>query len=149
MLTIVLTAAGSVGSGIMVAIITYLLTKRREREAEWRKLKFGQYQELLLAMSGIAEGRSTPETQARYADAFNSMSLVAPESVLMALRNYQDEISCRNTTRSLDEHDRLLNALLRAMRADMFPRKTAGARDFEFRLITTPPTLEAALPAAR
>jgi hypothetical protein len=145
MLTIALAAAGSIGSGVIVAIITYLLTRQREREAEWRKLKFGQYQELLLAMSGIAEGRSTPETQARYADAFNSMSLVAPRPVLTALRDYQDEISCRNTARSLDEHDRLLNVLIRAMRADIFSEKKAAAREFEFRLITTPPILESGL----
>lgn len=70
----------------------------------------------------------------------DSMSLVAPASVLQALHNFQGEISCRNTRRSPEEHDRLLNILIRAIRADMRPREERYVGDFEFRLITTPPT---------
>ncbi len=134
----VFTAAASVITAIIAALITYSLTRRREHEADWRKLKFGQYQELLLAMSGIVEGRSTPEAQARYSDAVNSMSLVSPVPVLRALRDFQDQISCKNTARSQEGHDRCLNALLRAMRADMDPNGAFAAEDFEFRLINAP-----------
>lgn len=136
--TVAFTVAGSAVTAAVVAVITYLLTKRREHEADWRKLKFGQYQELLAAMSGITEGRSTPEAQARYSDAVNSMSLVASPSVLRALHAFQSEISCQNTKRSLEKHDHLLGALIRAMRSDMLPRGSRDADDIEFRLITTP-----------
>ena len=88
MLTIVFTALISFVTAIAVTIITYVLTRRREHEADWRKLKFSQYQELLLALSGITEGRSTAEAQARYSDAVNSMALVAPTQVVRALQAF-------------------------------------------------------------
>jgi hypothetical protein len=134
----VITVAGSILSAIVASVFTYALTRRREHETEWRKLKFGQYQEFVLALSGIIEGRSTPEAQARYSDAVNSMNLVAPSPVLRALSAFQSEISCRNKGRTQAEHDRLLNSLLREMRADMMPGRDKGS-SLEFPFITTPP----------
>lgn len=139
MVTAALAAAVSLIAGVMVAIVTSALTRKREHESEWRKLKFGQYQELLAAISGIVEGRSTPQAHARYADAVNSMALVAPSPVLMALHAFQNEISCKNISRSQTAHDRLLGDLLRALRADMLP-KGADDAGIQFRLISTPPS---------
>jgi len=143
MLTAIIAAAFSVVTAIVVAIITYVLTRRREREADWRKLKFGQYQEYLLALSGIVEGRSTPEAQARYSDAFNSMLLVASAPVLRALQDFQNENRCSNPNRSPEKHDRLLNVLLRAMRADMLPNGARDLEELQVYLITVPPCQEA------
>ncbi|HEY1720985.1 MAG TPA: hypothetical protein VGG27_07050, partial [Magnetospirillaceae bacterium] len=89
MLTIVVATASSIGGALITAIVTSLLTRRREREADWRKLKFAQYQEFALALSGVVRERATPERQARYADAFNSMSLIASLPVLAALQAFQ------------------------------------------------------------
>ena len=55
--------------------------------------KLAQYQEVVLALSGIVEGRATPEGQRRYTDAANSMALIASPPVLKALRRFQAEIS--------------------------------------------------------
>ena len=126
-------------TAVIVAFVTFLFARRREREAEWRKLMFGQYQELLLAMSGIVDGRNTTDAQARYSDAVNSMSLVAPIPVVRALYNFQDEISYKNPNKSTEEHDRLLTILLRTMRTDMFPGRTRDTEEMQFRLIATPP----------
>jgi Zn-dependent protease with chaperone function len=94
-ITAVISLSAAIIVAFVTAVITYLLTRRREHEADWRKLKFGQYQEFVLALSEIVELQSTHEKQVRYANAVNSMSLVAPISVLNALRQFQDEISYR------------------------------------------------------
>ncbi len=72
--------------GLLGAVLTYILTGRKEHAADWRKLKFEQYREFILALSGIVEGRSTDAAQLRYADAANAMMLVAPASVYQALQ---------------------------------------------------------------
>jgi membrane protein implicated in regulation of membrane protease activity len=60
-LTVALSASVSAGVAIISAIITYVLTRKREHRADWRKLKLNQYQEFLLALSGVVRERATPE----------------------------------------------------------------------------------------
>jgi hypothetical protein len=43
----VLTAIISGATAIVVAALSYSLTKRREREAEWRKVKLEHYREYI------------------------------------------------------------------------------------------------------
>jgi hypothetical protein len=38
-------------SGVIVTAVSYYLTKKKEREADWRKYKFEQYKEFLLSVS--------------------------------------------------------------------------------------------------
>jgi hypothetical protein len=74
----VLTALVSGSAAILVAAVTYALTKRREHEAAWRDLKLKHYQEYVAALSAVVGGRATADNRARYADAGNKLSLVAP-----------------------------------------------------------------------
>ena len=134
-LTVGVTALVSVS----VVFITYILTKRREYEADLRKLKFGQYQEFLLAMSGIVGERATDEAHRRYADAVNSILLVGTDKVLIALQEYMAENSYLNKRRSVDKLNRLLDVLLRAMREDIHPRLSAISPTYSFRLQDVPP----------
>lgn len=64
-----ISAMGAILAGSIAALAAYWLTRRREQENEWRKLRLEQYKEYLAALSGIADGRSTDAAQARYADA--------------------------------------------------------------------------------
>jgi hypothetical protein len=134
-----ITAGVSGITAIIAVVVTYILTKKREHEADWRKLKFGQYQEFILALSGMVRGRATPEGHRRYADAFNSMALVAPAKVLSPLKDFQAELSYVNTRRSDERHDQLLNTLLQAMRADIDPNHSACNATFSFYLLGLPP----------
>lgn len=93
----------------------------------------------VLALSEIVEGQSTHEKQVRYANAVNSMSLVAPISVLSALRQFQDEISYRNKNRSDERHDFVLNILFNALRDDVHPSQFARSDGFKFILLAPPP----------
>lgn len=135
----VITALAAGLFAILVAVVTYVLTKKREHEADWRKARLEHYREFVAALSGVVRGRSTPVAQARYADAVNALTLVAPPAVLKALYAFQDEISYRNTKRSDEKHDQLLAALLREMRLDIQPSGSASGGDIRYRLISVPP----------
>ena len=99
----------------------YSLNRRRDRDLEWRKLKLEHYKDYLAALSGITGRRSTAEAQARYADAFNSLALVAPASVLKALYLFNDQTRISNSTRTPERYNQLLNTLVRELRRDIHP----------------------------
>lgn len=119
-------------------IVTARLTQRREHETEWRQTKIEHYQEFISALSGIVSGRSTPAAQERYADAVNALTLVAPSTVLDAVHAFQAEITYRNSDRSDERHDALLNAAIQVMRNDIQP---TGSRSpiRELRFLAPPP----------
>jgi len=133
---------------ILVVVVTYFLTKWREHEADWRKAKLEHYREYVAALSGVVQGRNvTREAHARYADAVNALTLVASPSVLTALYAFQDEISYRNTQRSGERHDHLVNVLLREMRHDVRPpqRRSYGS-ELSIRLMSVPPPQDGSMP---
>jgi hypothetical protein len=88
----------------------------------------------------MVQGKAiTADAQARYADAVNTLTLVAPPSVLRALYAFQDEISYRNTQRSDERHDQLVNVLLRQMRRDVRPPQRGGdGPEPSIRLLSVP-----------
>lgn len=133
--TIIISALGSILAALVAAWATYVLTKRREHDSDWRKIKFAQYQEFIKALSGITDGRSSPDNQERFSDAINSMMLVAPAKVYNALHSYWSEISASNTNRNRERHDALLGDLVIAMRADMHSSLVSGQSSLRFALI--------------
>lgn len=126
-------------TALLVAVITSAMTRRREREADWRRLKFERYQELVSAMSGIVKERSTPEAQKRFADATNSLQLFAPASVLSSLRDFQVYNAHGNKNKNQSEHDDLVVRLFSAMRKDIHPQLSRDAAGFSFGLFGVPP----------
>lgn len=128
-------------SAIVVAGLTYVFTKRREQEVEWRKLKLEHYRTFMSALSTVVGSRSTPESRAHYADAVNTMQLVAPEPVLAALYNFQEVIKYSNKEKSVDSHDEALTKLLHAMRSDVHPL-LKSRQTLRFRLLDVPLTQE-------
>lgn len=116
---VVLAALIGLISSVVAAVIAYWTTKRREREAEWRKEKLGYYKTLIESLSGIVEGDSTPEGHRLFARATNNLLLFAPETVLAALQAFRDEIRISNPRRSRERHDELLAVLLFAIRRDI------------------------------
>ena len=106
-------------SSILVAVFTYWFTKRREREAEWRKEKLAHYKSFVESMSGVVEGDACEEGHKAYAKATNNLMLLAPQSVILALNEFRNEMSVSNPNRTKEEHDRLLATLLLAIRRDI------------------------------
>jgi hypothetical protein len=48
-------------AAVVVAALSYLFTKMKEREADWRKWKYEQYKEFLVALSANVGPRPTQE----------------------------------------------------------------------------------------
>lgn len=114
LLTAVITAFG----GILIAGATYWFTKMRERHAELRKEKLEHYKEFVASLSGVIAGETTPEKQRIFARACNCLMLVAPQKVIEALREFQQEIRITNPHAGL-RHDELLSKLFFEMRNDL------------------------------
>ena len=117
-ITITVAVIGLAGT-LAVAGITYWTTKRREREAEWRKEKLAHYGAFIESLSGIVAEDSTLEGQREFARASNNLLLFAPQGVIEALDAFRREIRLSNPERSRESHDRLLAALLLAIRQDV------------------------------
>jgi dsDNA-specific endonuclease/ATPase MutS2 len=113
--TAVVTASGAV----VVAGATYWFTKKREREAELRKEKLEHYKEFVASLSGIISAEGTPEGQRSFARACNKLNLVAPQPVLEALQQFQNEIKVSNPHRDTERHDQLMSRLFLEMRKDL------------------------------
>ncbi|PMS15816.1 hypothetical protein C0Z18_25385 [Trinickia dabaoshanensis] len=69
--------------------------------------------------SAITGTDSTTAGQRRFAQACNTLHLVASLDVINALHALQDEIRITNTSRSQERHDRLLSRLIWSIRADL------------------------------
>ncbi len=132
--TPILVAVISAAASLAVAAVTFSLTKRKEREAEWRKQKLDHYREFLDALSGVVGSDATPEGQRRWARATNTIGLVASQQVLLALRHFQDAIAKSNPSPSTEAHDRALNRLMLAIRADLEVTPADDPATFSFRL---------------
>ncbi|WP_155739110.1 hypothetical protein [Ralstonia solanacearum] len=138
----ILAALASGVFALVGVIVTSILAQRREHEANWRQTKAQHYQEYISALSAVVSGRSTPAAQERYADAVNALALVASPAVLDAVHAFQAEISYRDTVRSDERYDALLNVVIHAMRGDIQP-VTNRATVHPYRLLAPPPTVDA------
>jgi hypothetical protein len=121
--------------------ISYFFSKKRDHEADWRKMKLEQYKEYVAAFSGTVHHPYDSVVQRRYSDAVNSMGLVASPKVLDALYEFLDETSFRNDDRTPQKYDSLLSSLMRAMREDSHPEPPNDSSDFTFRTLDCPPDL--------
>lgn len=117
----IIAAVVSAIATVAVALLTYVLTKRREQEAEWRKLRLERYQQYLAAFSAVVRTKPTSDDRERYADAANNLSLMAPPTVLRALYRFQDAVSRLGEGIPQAEAEEAASALLHAMRADVQP----------------------------
>lgn len=124
---------------ISAVFLSDLFGRRRDREGEWRKLKLEQYQEFTLALSNAVHRKVDDAAKRRYADAVNSLALIAPPEVLAALYAFQDETSYRNQDRSQSQYEQRLSTLFREMRRDCQPKPPKDSSDAIFRTMDIPP----------
>lgn len=130
----IFTALIASSGAIVLAGATYWFTKKREREAELRREKLEHYKDFVSALGGIITLETTAEGQRAFARACNKLNLVAPQSVVRALQDYQHEIKVTNPQRSQERHDVLLSKLLIEMRKDLEIRPKDDDTAFVFGL---------------
>ena len=140
---IVIAAIGVIGSA-MVASLSYFFTKRQQREAEWRSSKLNHYKTLLSAISDLAGEKPGREAHRRFALAFNTIGLVAPQSVIDALIVFHSEIRGSNPNGTPQHHDELLTRLIIAIRADLDVHPSDDPASFRFYLVASPPSDDSA-----
>ncbi|MFA5737164.1 MAG: hypothetical protein WCX70_01105 [Candidatus Paceibacterota bacterium] len=109
----------SVLGGVFIASLTYYLSKKKEREADWQKEKLNFYIEFISSITDNLKCGSTAEGAKRFARASNNLYLFASPKVITALTNYQDEIRASNKNRSAEGEARALGNLIFQMRKDM------------------------------
>lgn len=114
-----LAALLSAAAAIIVAALTVFLTKRKEREAEWRAKKLGYYEEFFAAASGIVGHLAPNSGKVRFANAVNNLHLIASQEVMDALHAFCDEIAESNLDKTRDRHDNLWSALVWQIRSDL------------------------------
>ncbi|MGH7951769.1 MAG: hypothetical protein ACREFE_07600 [Limisphaerales bacterium] len=124
----------SVVGALLVAAVTYWFSKRAEREAEWRKEKLKHYMAFVESLSRILKDEVTPEGQIAFAKACNDILLFAPQYVIEALMNFQDEIKVSNKKPSLERHDELLSKLFLVIRRDIGIKPNDDETTFKVRL---------------
>jgi hypothetical protein len=134
-----ISGAFSILAVIVTQIITYYSNKKRDHEADWRKIKLEQYKEYIAALSGTVHHPYDSVVQRRYTDAVNSMGLIAPPKVLIALYGFLDETSFKNVNPTPQKYDSLLSSLMRAMREDSHPKPPKDSTEFIFRTLDCPP----------
>jgi hypothetical protein len=106
-------------TSIFSAMLAFSLSKKKDREMEWRKEKLAYYKALVESLSGIISQEATSNGQIAFSKAMNNLLLFAPQQVLHALHLFRAGISDNSQNRSIEEHDRLLKILLLAIRKDI------------------------------
>lgn len=132
--TAILTALIAVLGGVVAAAASYWFTKRREREADWRKEKLAHYKAFIESLSGAIEGETTADGQRAFARASNNLLLVAPQAVIQALDEFRSEIKVSNKNKSLERHDALLAKLLVVIRKDLAIQPPDDPSSFQAKL---------------
>jgi hypothetical protein len=125
----------SAAASIVVAALSFVFNTRQKRQDEIQQRKVKHYQELLSALSDLAVHGLNDDTNARYATAFNTIALIAPQRVIEALSEFQDEIKMSNQNKSHQRHDELLTKLLLEIRHSLELPFDDNPSTFRFRLI--------------
>ena|SRR3972149_2817421 len=138
--TSIIVAIISACASIVVAALSFALNKRAERKAALQQRKVTHYQELLNALSDLAvDGTDKEKANQRFANAVNTIALVAPQYVIEALMRFHDEVKFSNPNKSQEGHDRALKELLLAIRKSLELPFRDDPQTFDFHLIGSSP----------
>jgi len=139
----ILIAIITVSGSIIVAALSFYLTKRHQIKTEWQKEKLKHYKELLTALSELViDGIDRDKANIKFAYAVNTIALVASQDVITALMNFHDEVKFSNKNKSVEKHDKLLKELLLKIRLDIDLSKKDDKDTFIFHLIGSAPGRE-------
>jgi hypothetical protein len=132
--TSVIVAVISTAAGVTVAALSFYFSKKKDREADWRKYKYEQYKEFMVSISGIVAGDSTPDGNRVFAKACNTLHLIGSKGVLDALHAFQDEARSSNPNHSDEKETALLSKLVWEVRKDLEIPGTPQTSEFSVQL---------------
>ena len=121
-------------ASIVVAAATFFLTKSKERSVQLQQRKQSQYQELLAAISDLADDSvALEQARRRFAAAVNTIVLVAPQPVIDALMAYYRELTCETVSRQ--RRVELLKYLILEIRKSLELPFDDDPNTFDFELV--------------
>ena len=109
---------------ILTAVVTNYLTKMNQLKFEERKLKEEYYTNYVKAISNNVLMK---DKHAELDDAQNRLILVGSADVVRILMQFHDKIKLSAPPLDGEEHDRILTALIKAMRTDLYGTKKINA----------------------
>ena len=138
--TTIIVAIITVSGSIVVAALTFYLTKRHQLKVEWQHEKLNHYKVLISSLSDLAvDGTNKTEANMKFSLASNTMALAAPQNVIEALMNFHDEVKHSNSNKSPKRQNKLLIKLLLEIRRDIGLAKKDDVETFKFHLIGSAP----------
>ena len=121
----------SAAVSLIIATLGYVWTRRREREADWRKKKLEVYHQFFDALSGVAGDKINPEKRQVFAKACNIIGLIASPEVITSLQIFRESTH----PDTMYDHDECLSNLIKAIRNDLgLPLPKSG--DFRYSLMS-------------
>lgn len=146
----ILVAIITASASIVVAALSFVLTKAAERRDVLQQRKLSHYQDLLSAISDLAIDYVDKEkADFKFAKAVNTIALVAPQEVIAALMDFHSEIKYSNANKTMEAHDHKLRTLLLAMRKSLNLPFKDDPQTFNFHLIGSKPPKNTASKASR
>jgi hypothetical protein len=132
----VLIAIISASASLLVAALTFYLTKRHQTRADWKREKLEHYRKLLVSLSDLAvDGKNKEKANQDFSEFSNTICLVASQEVIHKLMLLHNEIKQSNEKRNWDLEVKLINDLMIEIRKDIGLTKKDDVQKFDFHLI--------------
>jgi len=125
----------TVSGSILVAALTFYLTKIHQIKTEWQNQKLNHYKVLLASLSDLAIDNQNREAKAKLALASNTIALVASQAAISALMAYHEYLIPSGKDKNPEKHDTLLKTLLLEIRKDIGLSEKDHIESFVFRLV--------------
>lgn len=113
--------------GLFGSLLTYYFTKKRELEAEQRKLKQEYYKSFIKALSDVAIDNFDDDAQKRLSEGFNSLIVISAPKVVQRLMEYHNFVRTdrggeieRDSNQWAEKHDEILRSLIKEIRKDIY-----------------------------
>jgi hypothetical protein len=132
----VLIAIISASASLLVAALTFYLTKRNQTRADWKREKLEHYRKLLVSLSDLAvDGKNKEKANQDFSEFSNTICLVASQEVIYKLMLLHNKIKQSNEKRNWDLEVKLVNDLMIEIRKDIGLTKKDDVHKFDFHLI--------------
>lgn len=131
--TSIISAIITVFGSIIVASITYYLTKNKEIKTTWQHEKMNHYKVFLSSLSDLVTDNVINKN---FYLAVNTICLVAPQYVVNSLMDFCSELMASNPNKSQEKINLLLNKLILDIRKDIGLSNSDKEDTFNFCLIS-------------
>ena len=101
---------------VIIAMFSFTFTNWQKRRDEVHERKFAYYKEFMEALSGLAINPKDETVAKRFANACNTIVLIAPQSVITVLTAFQNELKQSTQDFSKERQNILVNSLLLELR---------------------------------